>query len=191
MSSVPKRRLSPGEYLAIERKAEFKSEYFDGEMFSMSGASREHNLIGWNIGGELRPQLRDRDCEAYIGDMRVKVSSTGLYTYPDVVVVCGERQFEDAEVDTLLNPKVLFETLSKSTEGYDRGKKSEHYRSIPSLAEYVLIAQDKPHVEHYVRQPDNQWLLSETDRLEDTILLPSIQCTLRVAEIYLKIEFGG
>ena len=191
MSSVPKRRLSPEEYLAIERKAEFKSEFFDGEMFAMSGASREHNVIGWNVGSALWPQLRDRDCEAYIGDMRVKVSATGLYTYPDVVVVCGEPRFEDAEVDTLLNPKILFETLSKSTEGYDRGKKPEHYRSIPSLAEYVLIAQDKPHVEHYVRQPDNQWLLSETDKLEDTILLPSIQCNLRLAENYLKIKFGG
>jgi Uma2 family endonuclease len=157
----------------------------------MSGASRKHNLIGWNIGGELRPQLRDRDCEAYIGDMRVKVSSTGLYTYPDVVVVCGEPLFEDAEVDTLLNPKVLFGTLSKSTEGYDRGKKVAHYRTLPSLAEHVLVAQDKPHVEHYVRQPDNQWLLSETNRLEDTIALPSIQCNLRLAEIYLKVKFGS
>ena len=190
MSSVPRSRLSPEEYLAIERKAEFRSEFFEGEMFAMSGASRKHNLIGGSVGARLTLQLDDRDCEVYISDMRVKVSPTGLYTYPDVVVVCGEPRFEDAEVDTLLNPKVLFETLSKSTEGYDRGKKFEHYRTIASLAEYVLIAQDKPHVEHFLRQPDNQWLLSETNNLADTIQLPSIQCQLALAEIYRKVKFG-
>jgi Uma2 family endonuclease len=190
MSSVPKRRLSPEEYLAIERKAKFKSEYFDGEMFAMAGASRKHNLIAGSVGARLTTQLDDRDCEVYISDMRVKVSPTGLYTYPDVVVVCGEPRFEDAEVDTLLNPKVLFETLSESTEGYDRGKKFEHYRTIASLAEYVLIAQDKPHIEHYVRQAGNQWLLSETSNLNDTIQLPSIECQLALSEIYRKVRFS-
>lgn len=190
MSSVPKTRLTPEQYLAIERKAEFKSEYFDGEMFAMSGASREHNLIGGNVGRELGEQVKDRDCEVYTSDMRVKVTPTGLYTYPDVVVVCGEPRFEDDEVDTLLNPKVMFEVLSESTERYDRGKKAEHYRKLDSLAEYLLISQESVHVEHYVRQPDNHWLLSETSDLKATIQLPSIGCQLSVSEIYRKIKFG-
>ena len=190
MSSIPKSRLTPEQYLAFERKAAIKSEYFDGEMFAMSGASREHNLIGGNIGRELGEQVKDRDCEVYIADMRVKVNPTGLYTYPDVSVVCGQPQFEDREVDTLMNPKVLFEVLSDSTERYDRGKKSEHYRKLESLAEYLLISQDRVHVEHYVRQPDNQWLLSETTDLEATIPLPSIGCQLAIAEVYRKINFA-
>jgi Uma2 family endonuclease len=143
------------------------------------------------VAAELGTQLDDRDCEGYISNMRVKISPTGLYTYADVIVVCGEPLFEDVENDTLLNPKVLCEVLSKSTEDYDRGKKFERYRTLSALSEYVLIAQDKPHVEHYVRQPDNHWLLSETNRLEDSIALPSIQCNLRLAEIYLKVKFGG
>lgn len=191
MSSVPKPRLSPADYLAIERKAEFRSEYFNGEMFAMAGATRWHNRIVFSVGKRLDSQLEDRDCEVFVTDMRVKITATGLYTYPDVVVVCGEPRFEDAEVDTLLNPKVLCEVLSKSTEDYDRGKKFEHYRTVPSLSEYVLIAQEKPHVEHFVRQPSNQWLLSETSRLEDQIRLPSIECVLALSEIYRKVKFGG
>jgi Uma2 family endonuclease len=122
--------------------------------------------------------------------MRVKVSSTGLYTYPDVVVVCGEPRFEDKELNILLNPKVIFEVLSKSTEGCDRGKKFEHFRSLQSLSEYVLIAQDDPHVERFVRQLHNQWLLSETNDLNAVIQLQSIECELSLAEIYRKISFG-
>lgn len=189
MSSVPKTRLTPQDYLAIERRAEFKSEFLDGEMFAMSGASREHNLISGNVGGELREQVKDRDCEVYIHDMRVKVSRTGLYTYPDITVVCGEPRFEDREVDTLLNPCVLFEVLSASTEQYDRGKKFEHYRKLDSLAEYILISQDRVHVEHYVRQQDHQWLLSEADSLSAVIQLESIGCHLSVAEVYRKVRF--
>ena len=189
MSSVPKSRLTPEEYLTIERKAEFKSEYLNGETFAMAGASREHVLITGNVGGELRSQLKDRDCEVYSSDMRVRVSATGLYTYPDVAVVCGEPQFEDKHEDTLLNPKVLVEVLSKSTEGYDRGKKFEHCRSLTSLAEYVLIDQEKPHVEHFLRQTDQQWLLSETNDTNAVIYLPSIQSQLPLAEIYRKVQF--
>ena len=122
MSAVPKPFLTPQEYLARERQAETKSEYLRGEVFAMSGASRGHNLIATNVAGELRQRLRERDCEVYQGDMRVKVSPTGLYTYPDVTVVCGEPEFEDADVDTLLNPKVLVEVLSPSTADYDRGR---------------------------------------------------------------------
>jgi Uma2 family endonuclease len=191
MSSVPRRRLTPQEYLAIERKAEYKNEYFDGEMFAMAGAKRWHNLITGNVVKRLGLQLDDRQCEVSASDMRVKVSSTGLYTYPDVVVVCGEARFEDEEQDTLINPTVLIEVLSKSTEGHDRGKKFEHYRSLASLAEFVLIDQQKPHIEHFVRQPDNQWLLSETNDLKAVIRLPSIECELSLAETYRKVAFGG
>src|SRR5689334_10624198 len=132
-SAAARTRYTPQEYLALERGSPLKHEYYNGSIFVMAGASREHNLITLNLGGELRAQLRDRPCETYVSDMRVLVARTGLYTYPDIVIVCGERQFEDAEADTLLNPTVLFEVLSPSTEAYDRGKKSAHYRRLESL----------------------------------------------------------
>lgn len=189
MSSVSKPYLTPQEYLAIERKAETKSEYLHGEMFAMSGASREHNLIAGNVYAEIHPHLKGRSCEAYMADMRVRVKPSGPYTYPDVSVVCGEPQFEDAEVDTLLNPNVLFEVLSESTEDYDRGTKFEHYRQIRSLTDYVLIAQDKVHVEHFHRQPDGRWILWETNNLDDVLELPSMQCQLKLKDIYAKVQF--
>lgn len=190
MTSVPKPYLTPEEYLARERRAEYKSEYFKGEMFAMGGASREHNLIAGNLNRALGNQLLDRPCEVYQSDMRVKVGPTGLYTYPDVVVVCGQPQFEDAELDTLLNPTVLFEVLSVSTEDYDRGRKSAHYRTVPSLREYVLVAQRTCHVEQLTRQPDGRWLLSETDDLEGVLALPSIGCELKLRDVYAKVTFG-
>ena len=187
MSTVSKRLLTPQEYLAIERKAEFKSEFLRGEMFAMAGATREHTLISGNVLTAFNVQLRGRDCEAYQSDMRVKVSPTGLYTYPDVSVVCGKPEFEDAQVDTLLNPKVVIEVLSESTEGYDRGKKFGHYRGLASLAEYVLIAQDSPHVEVHTRQPDGRWLMWETNDLTSIVRLQSIECSLKVSEIYARV----
>ena len=190
MSAVPKPKLTPEEYLEGERSAETRSEYYAGEVFSMAGASREHILIAANVLAGIHRQFAGRPCEVYQSDMRVKVSATGLYTYPDVVAICGEARFEDGEHDTLANPLVLVEVLSESTEGYDRGTKSEHYRRIESLREYVLIAQDKVHVEHFVRQPDNTWLLRETEEPNDTLTLPAIQCELTVAEIYDKVEMA-
>ena len=188
MPSQLKIRLTPAEYLAIERKAPYKSEYVNGEMFAMSGASPSHVLIVTNVVAELRQQLKQRPCTVYSTDLRVKVRPTGLYTYPDVIVVCGQPQFDDEQQDTLLNPTVIVEVLSESTKDYDRGGKFEHYRSLTSLTEYILIAQDKPHVEHFVRQPDNRWLLAETNRLDDTIHLPSIACHLELAEVYDKVD---
>jgi Uma2 family endonuclease len=189
MSALAKPRLTPEEYLARERKAEFKSEYFAGETFAMAGTSMKHSLIVANVVGELRPQLKRRPCHVYPTDMRVKVSPTGLYTYPDVTVVCGKPQFEDEKEDIVLNPTVVFEVLSESTEDYDRGRKFVHYRTIESLREYVLIAQDECRVERFERQPDSSWLLSVTDRMEDTLRLPAIGCELPLAEIYHKVEF--
>jgi Uma2 family endonuclease len=188
MSSPVKVYYTPDEYLELERKAEYKSEYFDGEIFAMTGASRKHNLVAGNVLAALHLQLRKRPCEIYPSDMRVKVSPTGLYTYPDVVIVCGEPMFDDEQRDTLLNPTVLVEVLSKSTASYDRGEKFEHYRKIKSLAEYLVIAQNKFHVEHYTKQPGNQWLLSETDDPQKIIHLPSIECDLALVDIYDKVE---
>ena len=189
MSTVPVRRMTPAEYLARERTADFKSGFYRGEMFAMAGASRNHNLIMMNVGAALHQRLADKPCEVYGSDLRVLVDRTGLYTYPDVVVTCGEPQFEDEHVDTLLNPRVLVEVLSKSTEAYDRGTKSSHYRMIPSLQEYLLIAQHEPRVEVYQRHEAGTWLLSEARSLEESVHLPSLDLTLALADVYSKIEF--
>ncbi len=191
MPSQAKVRVTPGEYLALERESPYKSEYCDGELFARTGASRWHNLISLNIGAELRAQLRDRPCEVYTSDMRVTVSPSGLYTYPDVVVVCEEPVFEDTVSDTLLNPTLLVEVLSKSTADYDRGSKFEHYRTLASLQEYLLVAQEKPHVMHYVRQSDLTWLLEETHDSDANVHLPSIRCDLALSEVYAKVRFDG
>jgi Uma2 family endonuclease len=187
MSSQPKTYLTPEEYLAIERRNEYKSEYVDGEMVAMTGASRRHNLININIAGEINRQLRGRQCEAYASDMRVRVPSMRAYVYPDVVIVCGEPQLEDDYLDTLLNPTVLIEVLSESTERYDRGRKFGFYRTIESLAEYVLVAQDECRVEQYAKQPDGRWLLTDHRSPEDLVELASIQCTLKLSEVYEKV----
>jgi Uma2 family endonuclease len=188
MSLQAKPLLTPEEYLALERNAEHKSEYFAGEVFALAGASERHNLIVGNIFAGLHAQLRNRPCKVYASDMRAKVHATGLYTYPDVVAVCDEARFDDDQKDTLLNPTVILEVLSESTEAYDRRRKFAHYRKLESLAEYVLIAQETHHVEHYLRQPDNQWLLSESDGLQDAIHLPSINCHLALADVYDKVD---
>ncbi len=188
MASQVKVYYRPDEYLALERQAKDKSEYFAGEIFAMTGASRRHNLVTGNVFAALHAQLKKRPCEIYPSDMRVKVSPTGLYTYPDLVIVCGEPLFDDEQRDTLLNPTALVEVLSKSTASYDRGEKFEHYRKLTSLVEYLVIAQNKYHIEQYVRQTDNQWLLSETDDPQKTIHLSSIQCDVVVAEMYDKVE---
>lgn len=181
--------VTPQEYLALERRGEDKSEYWDGEICLISGASRAHNLIVTNVGRELSTQLLERPCEVYPSDMRVRIPHTAWYVYPDVSVVCGEPQFEDAEVDTLLNPMVIVEVLSPATEAFDRGKKFDSYRTIPSLQEYVLIVQDEPRVYVYTRQPDNRWLLSEASHHDHSIELASIGCQLALTEVYRKVVF--
>jgi Uma2 family endonuclease len=187
VSALPaeKRVWTPEEYLAWEREAPEKHEYFQGEMFAMAGAKRRHNLLSLNFGAELRDALRRRPCEVYVSDMRVKVPATGLYSYPDAVVVCGTPQFEDGEEDTLLNPVVLVEVLSKSTSSYDRGEKFESYRTIPSFKEYVLVSQAKVLVEHFARQTDGSWLMRE-HRAGERVMLASIDTAIAVDEIYLK-----
>jgi Uma2 family endonuclease len=187
MSSQAHKRYTPEEYWALERQAPCKSEYDAGDLVAMAGASRWHHLIVANVVGELRAQLQGRPCTAYPSDMRVKVSATGLYTDPDVTVVCGEAQCEDRHQDTLLNPTLIVAGLSESTAADDRGGKFAPYRKIPSLMEYVLLAPTAPHIEHDVRQPDNRWLLAEADSLSDTIYPPSIDGRLALAEVYDKV----
>lgn len=188
MSRQIKSYVTPEEYLRLERQAEYKSEYVNGEIFAMSGASRKHNLVTGNILGELNRQLRGKPCEVYPSDMRVKVTATGLYTYPDVVVVCGEPKFEDEYVDTLLNPTLLVEVLSQSTERYDRIAKSSYYRTLDSLAEHLLVAQDEVRLEQYVKQANGQWLLFECTSLDQVVELPSISCSLALRDVYDKVS---
>lgn len=191
MSSLAKTYYTPEQYLALEREAEYKSEYVNGEIYAMSGATREHNLISGNVFGALHAQLRGRPCEVYTSDMRVQVSPTGMYTYPDVVVVCGEPRFEDHHVDTLLNPTIIVEVLSPSTERYDRGGKFAHYRRLESLTDYVLVSQDSPLVEHYVRHGDEgrQWILTESSGMDGVLRLASIGCEVALRDIYDKVRF--
>jgi Uma2 family endonuclease len=189
MSTAPKTYLTAADYLRIERAAEGKSEFYRGEMFAMAGASREHNLIVMNVGASLQTQLRNSDCEVYPSDMRVNVSPTGLYTYPDVSVACENPEFEDARGDTLLNPRVLVEVLSEATEAYDRGPKFEQYRQLASLRDYLLIAQDRVHVEHFELQSSGSWLLREYNALTDVVQLASLDCHTLLSDIYLKVDF--
>jgi Uma2 family endonuclease len=181
--------LSPEEYLALERASETRNEYLGGEMIAMTGASRRHSLVTTNLIREIGQQLKGRPCEVLNGDMRVWVPSTGLYTYADVVAVCGEPALADGFFDTLTNPTLLIEVLSPSTQDYDRGTKFVYYRALDSLREYLLVSQNQPRVEHYLRQEDGNWLLSEKTDLAASIALPSIGCQLAMADIYDKVPF--
>lgn len=189
MSRQVKTYISEEEYLTIERVADYKSEYVNGEIFAMTGASRKHNLIALSIAGELRQQLKGKPCEVYPGEMRVKAPAARSYVYPDVVVVCGEPQSEDDYFDTLLNPTLVVEVLSKSTESYNRLAKSSFYRTIESLSEYLLVSQEEYRVEQYLKQADGRWLLADVRSLEGLIVLESIGCSLALKDIYDRITF--
>ena len=188
---MPKTLLTPEQYLAIEREAEYKSEYFQGEMLAMSISDWVHNQLVMNLAIGLGSQFRSRPCRVYSNDMRVLVRAMGLYTYPDVVVVCGERRFVAERRDILLNPSLLVEVLSPSTESFDRGRKFKHYQSIESLGEYLLVASDRAHVDQYTRRPDGQWLLTSAGRLEDSLDLQSVGCRLALADLYEKVDLPG
>jgi len=189
MSAAHDLRLTPEEYLAIEREAERKSEYYDGRMYLMAGTSRAHSLIVMNVTRVLGTELLDGPCEVYASDMRLKVTESGLYTYPDVMVACPEIRFDDRRSDTLLNPKVIIEVLSPSTEAYDRGQKFALYQALSSLREYVLISQVEPRVERFTRQPGStDWVYSEATGLEREVELSSIGCRLRLSAAYHKVD---
>lgn len=189
MTAQPQSRYSVAEYLELERTGLQKHEYYRGTIFALAGSSEAHNLILSNIVTSLNTQLRSRSCKVYPSDMRLKIPGTGLYTYPDISVVCGTAQFDDPKRDTLLNPLVVIEILSPSTESYDRGKKFQHYRTIESLCDYLLISQDEQRIEHYVRQQDNNWLLISYAHSHSSCYLQSIDSTLSFEDVYNKVEF--
>ena len=178
--------LTPEEYIASERKATLKSEYRNGEIFAMSGASLAHTRITVDIATELNIQMRGKGCEVITSDMRVKTGPKGAYFYPDVVVFCGEPQFEDNVFDTLLNPILVVEVLSPSTEMFDRGEKFAHYQELMSLREYILVSQDRIRVEQY-RLIKTQWVQTEFHRQEDVMSLVAIGCKLRLQDIYRRV----
>jgi Uma2 family endonuclease len=187
--SVLRSLLTAHEYLARERKADFKSEFFRGETFAMAGATYEHTLVKDNTAREAGVQLKRGPCHVLTSDMRVQIERTGLYTYPDIVIVCDKPQFEDGMFDTLKNPRAVVEVLSDSTEKYDRGVKFAHYRQLPSLQEYVLIAQDRPLVERFVRQPDDSWLMTAFSDIQQVFSFASVPVKIALADIYRGVEF--
>jgi Uma2 family endonuclease len=187
MSTQPKTHLTPEQYIEIERRAEFKSEYYQDEMFAMSAARASHVLAVGNLAVLLIPALRGR-CSVFTNDMRVLVSPTGLYTYPDIAVVCGKPEYADQEFDTLLNPTLLVEVLSPSTESYDRGKKFDHYRTLDSLRQYVLVSTDRPHLDSFTRSGD-LWTFSAADGLGSELRLDPLGLTIPLADVYMDVTF--
>ncbi len=189
MLAKASKTLSRRDYLSLERKAEFKSEFIDGDVFAMAGASREHNLIAANIVRTLGNQLIDSPCHVYPGDLKVRIERMDAYTYPDIAIACEPEHFEDDHRDVLLNPLALMEILSESTEAYDRGVKFAHYQFIQSFIEYILISQVSPRVERFVRQNDGTWIYSIYGAMGDIVPVGSVNCELPVSEIYRKIRF--
>ena len=181
--------ITPEAYIASERRAKVKSEYIHGEIFAMSGASLAHTLITLDIATELNIQLRGSTCKVVTNDMRGRTALKGPYFYPDVVVFCGTPQFEDNVFDTLLNPILVVEVLSPSTEAYDRGEKFAHYQKLMSLQEYILVSQDRIHVTHH-RLLESQWASKEFHAPEDVLLLNSIECKLPLQDIYTRVTFS-
>jgi Uma2 family endonuclease len=186
----PIHRLTEAEYLEIERRAEFKSEFFQGEMFAMAGGTPLHSLIATNFARELGNGLEGSSCIVYNSDLRVKVESCGLDTYPDVSVVWGNRQYADEQNETIVNPKVIIEVLSDSTEAYDRGAKFEFYRQIPSLQEYLLASQRQARIEQFIRRPGDEWLLRHAAGMGATLVLPSLDITVSVGRVFANVEFS-
>ena len=187
-----------GQYLAIERKSHERHEYLDGVVYAMAGESGEHGDISANAMGSLVNQLKGKPCRARTKDTKVRSgpdpergeSSKGLYSYPDIVVICGEPQYHDDFKDIVLNPTAIVEVLSKSTERFDRGDKFNHYQTWnPTLRDYVLISQVEPLVEHFSKQADGTWLYSRTLGLDGSVTIPSIQCTLKLADVYDRVMF--
>jgi Uma2 family endonuclease len=189
MPTLPKTFLTEEQYLEIERTAERKSEYFNGEMFAMAGASIQHVAINDNLVGILLRVLAGSGCRSYSRDLRLRISSTGMYTYPDMVVICGKIQLSETDKNTVTNPTVIVEILSPSTQNYDRGDKFAHYRAIPSLREYVMIAQDRIHLERFTLQEDGAWLFRETSDAESVVAIESIGVNFPLGEVYSGVEF--
>ncbi len=189
MATVPANYISPEEYLEREREAETRSEYVRGETFAMAGASIRHAIIISNLVLEIGAQLRTRNCNVFSTDLRLAVNPAGMYTYPDVMVVCGDPVTIDKHNDTIVNPVVIVEVLSDSTKNYDRGQKFQYYRMLSSLKEYVTVAQDEIHLERHIRGNAGEWILTEFGKLEDVVELQSINASLPLSEVYRRIDF--
>jgi Uma2 family endonuclease len=187
--STALKRISPQEYLIRERQASLKSEFFQGEVFAMTGGSPNHSLIAANFVREAGNGLKNKPCAVFSSDLRVRVKSTGLYTYPDATIVCGELEFDDEQRDTVVNPTVIIEVLSDSTEKYDRGEKSNHYRQIESLKELILISQDRPNIEQFTRQPNGDWLFHEEKNLSSDFEMKSLGISVAIFELYRNVRF--
>lgn len=185
----PKHYITPDEYLYRERQSEFRSEYFRGETFAMADASANHKLIVGNCVRTPGQQLKKKHCRVYPSDLKLRIEAMGLYTYPDLSVVCGEPQLDSDGGDVLLNPVVLVEVLSDSSEAYDRGKKFEHYRTTPSLKHFVLMAQDRHSIDCFSHQPDGSWKLTSRQRLDGQVELEAIDYQLASAEVYDQVVF--
>jgi len=189
MALQPKPHLSFDEWLEGERASlEERSEYVAGEVFAMTGASVEHNAIVGNILGQLWTQMKGRPCHVYANDLKVRIRTADAGKYPDLIALCGEHEFQDGRRDVLLNPSLICEVLSDSTEAYDRGNKFAIYRQISSLREYLLVSQHRVLVELYSRGDDGRWTLSDYTALTDSVPLASVGCTLALAEVYDKVE---
>jgi Uma2 family endonuclease len=180
---------SPEEYLRLERMSKDKHEYHNGRIYAMAGGSPNHVRIATHVTGMLYVQLRSSGCDVFNSDQRVQVKATGLYTYPHVTVVCGEPQYDDLAPDNLLNPALLVEVVSTSTEAYDRGDKFSMYRTIPAFREYVLIAQDEPWIDSYFKGEDGEWRLTSVEGLDAALILRAITCTLMLREVYEGVVF--
>ncbi|MGD9974735.1 MAG: Uma2 family endonuclease [Desulfatirhabdiaceae bacterium] len=178
------------EYLEMEERNEFRSEYFAGEIFAMAGGSPDHSTICFNMIGELRDPLRRKRCRGFESNMKLEISQADAIVYPDVMVICDKIERTDHRSDVIKNPILIVEVLSPSTESFDRGKKFEYYRTLPSLQEYVMISQDAPLVEAYHKQDDRNWLFSVSSGREETVVLQSLECEIRLTDIYQHVEFS-
>lgn len=187
MVSSPITKVTAEEYLALDRAAEFRSEYIDGDIIAMSGGSMRHARLSANVLGQFYMALQGSECEAFTSDFRVRVASR-MYAYPDVVVVCGKPLLADERQDILLNPTVIVEVLSPSTEYYDRGVKFQFYRALESLKDYILVAQDQIRIEHYTRREANTWTLRDHQAASETLLIESIGVSIPLVRIYERIE---
>ena len=190
MSAQPLPYYTIEEYLELEEKADYKSEYLDGRILAMSGGTPKHSAIGSNIGREMGNLLKRGPCQVYNSDLRVTIMQTGLMTYPDITVVCGEQHFHPRDKDSLINPTVLFEVLPPSTEPYDRVEKWAHYQKLDSLQAYVLVSQTEARVEQYARLEDSSWKFTVVEGLAASLFLPSLGCALPLAEVYDRVTFG-
>jgi Uma2 family endonuclease len=191
MSMLTVTHVTPEEYLAAERLSETKSEYIDGVVYPMTGARLNHIQIVSNITVELAIQLRPRPCRVLQSELKIRLQESRKFFYPDVTVLCDEPQFHDERRDIILNPLLVVEVLSKSTEAFDRGAKFQAYRTLESLKEYLLVSQETPLIEQYVRGDDGKWTLTTAAGLESSLALPSVECSLNLGAVYDKVDFNS